>query len=62
MTDDGIQLVGLVPDPGVMCDGDPAPTADSFEPLLIGAIGTEMIAMTLDAQAGRGEDVWEDVT
>lgn len=44
-----------------MCNGDPTLGADCREPLFIAAIGTEMIAVPLDAQTGRGEDVWEGV-
>ena len=48
MLDDGVPLVLLIADSPVVGNGDPSLAADSLEPLLVAAIGLEVVAMSLN--------------
>jgi len=53
----GCQLVGFVPDPAVMRNGHPTPLAHSLQPLLVRAVGREMLRMPLNGQIRFTQDL-----
>jgi hypothetical protein len=59
VSDDGLELVGLVPNAMVVRDRDPLALTHDLEPLLIGTVGPEVVAVPLDLQASCTEDLRE---
>jgi hypothetical protein len=57
VADDRFQFIGLVAYAGIMGDGDPISCTDNVQPLFIAACRLEMIAMPLDVQPRRLEDI-----
>ena len=59
MSNDRGKLVRFVPDALIVAYGNPAAAADGVQPLLISAIGREMVAVALYLQSRGGENVWK---
>lgn len=56
---DGSKFVGLVADPAVMGDRDPATLADGLKPGFVGAVVLEVVLMALDSEASLSQDLRE---
>ena len=59
MLNDRGELVRFVSDAPIVAYGNPAAAADGAQPLLISAIGREMVAVALYLQSRGGENVWK---
>ena len=59
MPDDRSELVRFVANAGVMRDGDPTLAADGLEPLLVGGVGLEVIAVPFDAHTRLAQNLGE---
>jgi hypothetical protein len=56
-----IELIRLISDPTIMCDGDPTAFANGSKPSVVGAIGFKVVPMSLYGQTGGGKDGGEPV-
>jgi hypothetical protein len=59
VADNGCQLVRLVANPSVMSQCYPTFASYRSQPLFIGAVLSEMVAVSLDVKSGAGKDVWK---
>jgi len=59
---DRVPFVRFVADALIMGERDPAAPSDLGQPHLVGRVGSKMICMLLDEQAGRSQDLSEALT
>ena len=57
MPHDGRELVRLVANSTIVCDGDPAVAPDGFKPLFVRGVGYKVICMALHSQTGFAQNL-----
>lgn len=53
------EFIGFITDTPIVGDRDPTALADYFKPILVRAVGFEVICVPLHAEAGGGQDCWK---